>query len=219
MASGSALHSFQPMMGSDLEVSMDMPKIPEKRAELVELEERHGTIRVQRREIEAELRKVETELSRLAAREDSALDEIAEQLASGKIKRISTSNLPDRRDDLRAQLEIVVRSDQKVTQRLARERERHNNRIVAAFRPAHQASVRRIAGALAELVAANAAEHEVRKAAPVQLVAMSFPNVGGFDANNAGPAGHWRQYAERLGYFEDDERELHPKPIAGKGSG
>jgi len=191
---------------------MDMPRIPVKHTELVALEERHRTIRAQRHEIEAELRKVETELSRLAARDDSEVEEIAERLASGKIKRIATSNLPERRDDLRAQLDILVRGDQKVSQRLTRERERHNNRVVAAFRPAHQAAVRRIAKALEELVAANAAEHEVRTAAPVQLIAMSFPNVGGFDANSAGPARHWRQYAERLGFFKSEETEASKRP-------
>ena len=187
---------------------MSLPAIPEKHEALVEAEHQFHSIRAQRREVEAELRRVETQLSRLRLRDEAELDEIAERLAEGAIDRVADVDL-QQRDVLRGRLELLSRADQKAAQRLTRERERHNNRIVAAFRPSHRAATQRIAAAVRELVAANEAEAEIRHQCPVALVAMGFPNVGGLTVNNAGPAKYWMEYAERLGFFDADE----PEPV------
>lgn len=186
---------------------MELPKLPEKPPELLEIEERYGALRSQRAAIESELRVVETKLGELRTKDEDEIEALAEEVADGTRIDVSLADLPARREDLRRQLDVVVRGHRKLGERVAKERERHKNRIVAAFRPAHKTAVRRIAEALEELVEANKAEQELRKTAPVQLVAMAFPNLGDFTVNNVGPAKYWRDYASRLGYFEPDEPE------------
>jgi hypothetical protein len=191
-------------------IIMDLPTLPPKHPELVELEQRHRAIRAQQTEIENQLKKVRTAWARASV--GDSLDDVAELIADGKLTEVGASNLPARQADLENQLDALNRGGQKLWERLARERTRHENQIIRAFRPAHMAAVQQIAQAVEALIAANKAEEAVRAACPVQLVSLTFPNIGTMSVNRPGSARYWRQYAERLGFFDDDE----PAPAPGR---
>ncbi|MEQ9123033.1 MAG: hypothetical protein RIM80_10765, partial [Alphaproteobacteria bacterium] len=83
------------------------------------------------------------------------------------------------------------------------------------LRPAHRAAVHRIAEALAELSAANAAELELHRHIPgggASLAAAAFPGVGGIARWCGSPAAHWLETAVRLGLLDSgDVDELRAK--------
>jgi hypothetical protein len=199
-----------------LEVIKDLPAPPDRSAELIELEKRYGGLSAQRSALEIKLRGVETHMARWVMADEAETDKLAEQLASGEIDRISLENLPAQAAQLRVELNVIRRSEAKLWPILVRHRERHNNLIVKTYRPLHKQAVQRIARALQALIAANKAELELRKAVPVPLLAMAFPNVGGSTVNEPGSAKLWLDFAKARGFFEP-EPAPEPPPKTRRG--
>ncbi len=180
--------------------------LPPKPPELTELETRRAFIRGQRQEVEAELERLQAEAwneSESGVDPLDPLDAVAERLAAGEIESASRDALPEEIEVLRSRLDLLQRAEQKVAQRIAEQRERHNRNVAGAYRPEHKKAAQRIAAALRELVSANAAEELLRDRAPGgQLPPMSFPNVGQLGAAG-GPAKFWMEHAARHGYLAD----------------
>lgn len=188
-------------------------EIPARPAELIEIEGRRAAIR---REAQA----VKTELQRLQDKQwnsthgDENLDRAAEAMAAGETDATSRDMTPERIEELRSRLNIIERANEKLTLRVAREREKYHRSIASVLRPEHKKVTQRIARALAELVNANAEEEMLRAKAPGNhLPPMNFPNTGKFGPGG-GPAAYWRAYAKRLGYLLDEDEPEATWPAA-----
>ena len=188
----------------------NMPALPPKPAGLIALESRRAVIRGQRQEVEAELERLQAEAwpeSESDVDPLDPLDAVAERLAAGELESASRDALPEEIEVLRSRFDLLQRAEQKVVQRIAEQRERHNRNIASALRPQHRKAVRRIRAALLELEAANAEEVAVRARVPgVPLQAMTFPNLGSSGAAG-GPLRYWLEFAKRLGFLAEDEPE------------
>ena len=182
-----------------------MIKLPERSAELIELETRYAQLRQDRQAVESELRQLEEERWQEQNRDDDARDVIAERIALGEVKATAQGVVPEQIEILHSRHDLIQRAERKVAVRVAEQSERHNRSIAAAFRPEHKQAARRIARALRELVNANDAEQTVRGRAPGgTLPAMNFPGVGSLGAAG-GSAKFWMTWAERHGYLDEDE--------------
>ena len=116
---------------------MKISKLPERPPELIELEGRRAVIRGQRQEVETELARINDEAWEKTQIDVDPLDAVAEKLASGEIETASRDALPEEIEVLRSRLDLLQRAEQKVAQRVAEQRERHNRNIAGAYRPEH----------------------------------------------------------------------------------
>ena len=190
---------------------MNIPALPHRPAELVEIEGRRAQLRQDREAVETELRALEAKLWRETTLDDDAREAVAEALAAGEIEATGQGVVPEQLEILRSRLDLIQRADRKVAVRLADQRERYNRSIAGAWRPQHREVTQRIARALRELADANRVEQEIRSRAPNgQLPPMDFPGIGQLGASG-GPAKFWFQHASRHGYLaEQDDAQLLP---------
>ncbi len=183
---------------------MKLPPLPKRPLALAEMEARLAAIRTERHEVDAEIREIVDAHWRRQNHEDGDLDEAAEKIASGEPETAPRRIVPERLATLRSRLELLHAADRKVSGRIAEQRERHNNQIARALRPAHRACAARIYKALTELVRANEAEEELRGAVPgIPMRPASFPSVGHFGPRSE-PAQVWKDYAIREGLIDVD---------------
>ena len=180
------------------------PVLPQKSAELVDLETRRATIRAERLEVETELALIEEQAWQESRPDVDPIDAAAERLASGEAEATSRTVAPEQIEVMRSRRDLLRRAETKVASRVAEGRARHNRSVAGAHRPEHRKAAQRIASALAELVSANAEEERLRDRAPGgALPAMNFPNIGQLGAAG-GPAKYWMEHARRHGYLDDD---------------
>lgn len=171
-------------------------------------EQRFGVVRSRQADIAAEITRL-TGLQWAAGltAERQALDQAAQALLDGA-EEVDLPSIEDRLRKLQADLPVVKRAVEIARQDLAAARSHHAGEVVRRLRPAHLAACRRIASALAELAAANAAEIEIRRQVPgggPQLPAADFPGVGDPHRHAGTPASWWFQNAHRLGLLNEAE--------------
>ena len=185
---------------------LDIPPLPERPAELIELTARRAQLSRDRQAIETELQQIEKKRWQEQQGDVDALDEAAERIAAGATELAASDAVPEAIETLRIRLDVARRAERKVALRVAEGQERHNRSIAKALRPLHRNAVRRIHEALLELEAANAEEVAVRTAVPgAPLQSFSFPNLGSRGPNGGGLLQYWINYARRLGMLTDDD--------------
>ena len=184
--------------------ALEIPPMPARPAELLELESRLAQLCQDRHTIEAELRQHEEKHQQLT--DDDLLDEAAARIARGEAEITDPGVVLEAIDVSRKRLDLARRAEQKVKVRVFEERECHNRAIAGALRPQHRAAVRRIYAALLELEAANAAELAVRSAVPgAPLERFTFPGIGTRGPNGEGMLHYWVGYARRHGMLNESE--------------
>lgn len=184
---------------------MKLPEMPARPAELPVLEARLAELGAERQEVQDKLRRISIEAWEKTQLDIDPLDRAAELLASGAAEATSRTIAPEQAGVLRSRLELLQAAECKVRQKFHEMRDLHNVRVARAFRPMHRKAVKRIAVALAELVAANIAEGELCDRVPGrQLRSASFPNCGRFGPHGD-PCQIWRNYVKREGLLDDDD--------------
>lgn len=184
--------------------ALKIPPLPERPAELRELEARLSGLSHDRHAIEAELRGHEENHQRLT--DDDILDEAAERIARGEAELTDPGAVLEAIDVSRKRLDLAGRAEGKVRVLVFEGRERHNRAIAKALRPLHRAAVRRIHSAVLELEAANAAELAVRNAVPgAPLERFTFPGVGTRGPHGVGHLQFWIAFVRRHGMLDDPE--------------
>ena len=184
--------------------ALKIPPLPERPAELLELEARLSQLCQDRQTIEAELRQHEEKHQQLT--NDDLLDEAAELIARGEGGITDPGAVLEAIDVSRKRLDLARLAERKVKVRVFEGRERHNRAIAKALRPLHRAAVQRIHVAVLELEAANAAELAVRGAIPgAPLERFTFPGVGTRGPNGVGHLQYWIGFAWRHGMLDQDD--------------
>lgn len=187
--------------------ALDIPPLPERPADLLELEARLAQLCQDRQTIEAELRQHEENHQLLT--DDDLLDEAAERIARGEAEIADPGAVLEAVGVSRKRLDLARLAERKVKVRVFEERERHNRAIAKALRPLHRAAVARIHAGLLEVEAANAAELAVRSAVPgAPLERFTFPGVGTRGPNGAGHLQYWIDFARRHGMLDEPESQF-----------
>ena len=185
---------------------IEIPPLPERPAELVELVARRAQLGRDRKTIEKELRQVEQKRWQEQQDDVDLLDQAAQRIADGETEVTSPDVIPEEIETLRKRLELARRAEAKLVNRVAEGTARHNRALAGALRPQHRAAVQRIHAALKELEAANHEEAAVRNAIPgAPLQYFGFPQLGTRGPNGKGPLKYWIGYAQRLGMLDENE--------------
>ena len=185
---------------------IEIPPLPERPAELIELAARRTQLGHDRKAIAAELAQIEEKQRQEANLDDDARDAVAERLAAGEIEATGQGVVPEQIEILRSRLDLVRRAEAKVVNRVAEGNARHNRALAGALRPQHRKAVQRVYLALLELEAANAEEAAVRNAIPgAPLQFCGFPQIGRRGPNGSGPLKYWIEFARRHGMLDEAE--------------
>ena len=184
--------------------AFEIPPLPVRPAELLELEVRFSQLCQDRHAIQAELRQHEEKHRQLT--DDDLLDEAAERIARGEGGITDPGAVLEAIEVSRKRLDLARRAEQKLRVRVSQERERHNRAIAKALGPLHRAAVQRIYVAGLELEAANAAELAVRCAVPgAPLERFTFPGIGTRGPNGVGHLQYWIGFARRHDMLDQDD--------------
>lgn len=184
--------------------ALDVPPLPERSADLLELEARLARLCQDRHAIQTEMRQHEEKHQQLTG--DDRLDEAAERIARGEVGITDPDALLESIEVSRKRLDLARLAEGKVRALVSRGRERHNRAIAKALGPLHRAAVQRIHVAALELAAANAAELAVRIAVPgAPLQMFTFPSIGSTGPHGNGNLRYWIGYARRFNMLDEPE--------------
>jgi hypothetical protein len=183
---------------------LEIPPLPERPAELVELAARRTQLANDREAIEDELRQIEEKIEQ--KNDADRLDDAAERIAKGEAEIDAPNIVPEEVTALRKRLDLARLAEGKLANLLAEGHARHARAIAKALRPLHRAAVQRIHAALLELEAANAEESAIRSEVPgAPLQFCGFPQLGTRGPNGGGPLWHWIAFARRHGMLDEAE--------------
>lgn len=181
-----------------------LPPLPARPPELDGLLARRAEFRDERHGIERDLAQLQARLSDESQSDAAMLDRAAERLAGGEEDATSTSVLPEQIETKRARLDLVIRTDQKLSRRIADLNEAHNRQTARTLRPQHRRAVQRIHRALLELESANGEEAAVRSAIPGSpMRRCDFPNIGARQPGVNSPINQWISFARRQGLLDE----------------